>query len=158
MKGFIYILFLVILSHTVSAQTIVVAKTGAVKSIKRAIELAQPGDTILVKAGLYREGNIIIEKSIVLLGENFPVLDGENKVEILTVHAINTVISGFKFKDTGIASINDLAAIKLLDSKFIKIQNNQFENTFFGIYLANSSNVWIERNQLTSNAEAEHQI
>src|SRR5688572_25463843 len=158
MKGFIYILFLVVISHSLSAKTIVVSKTGAIKSIKKAIELAQQGDTILVKAGIYREGNIIIEKSVVLLGENFPVLDGENKVEIITIHTSNAVISGFKFKDTGIASINDLAAIKILDSKYLKILNNRFENTFFGIYLANSSNIWIEGNQLTSNAEAEHQI
>jgi len=181
MKGFIFILLLLIpwsvysqtnstsfrsvktqtevklASYTLS-KTIIVSKTGAIQSIKKAIELAQPGDTILVKFGIYREGNIILEKSIILLGENFPVLDGENKVEILTVHSTNTVISGFKFKDTGIASINDLAAIKLLDSKYIKILNNQFENAFFGIYLANSSHVWIERNQLTSDAEAEHQI
>src|SRR5688572_7333973 len=99
MKGFIYILFLVAASLGLSAQTIVVSKTGAIKSIKKAIELAHPGDTILVKSGLYREGNIILEKSIVLLGENFPVLDGENKVEILTVHTTNAVIAGFKFKD-----------------------------------------------------------
>ena len=158
MKGFFNIFFYILVSHTLSAQTITVSKTGAIQSIKKAIELAKPGDTILVKAGIYREGNIILEKAVVLLGENFPVLDGENKVEILTVHASNVVIDGFKFKDTGVASINDLAAIKLLDSKHVKIQNNQFENTFFGIYLANSVNVWIERNQLKSDAEAEHQI
>jgi nitrous oxidase accessory protein len=157
MKGFISILFL-LTTCALSAKTIIVSKMGALQSIKKAIELAQPGDTILVKAGIYREGNIILEKSIVLLGENFPVLDGENKVEILTIHAANAVISGFKFKDTGVASINDLAAIKLLDSKYVKIQNNKFENTFFGIYLANSSHVWVEKNQLKSNAEAEHQI
>jgi nitrous oxidase accessory protein len=158
MKGFICLLFLLTATHTLRAKTIVVSKTGALKSIKKAIELAQPGDTILVKSGIYKEGNIILEKSIVLLGENFPVLDGENKVEILTVHTTHAVISGFKFKDTGIASINDLAAIKLLDSKYIKIINNKFENTFFGIYLASSSHSWIEKNQLNSNAEAEHQI
>lgn len=158
MKGLRYILFLVAASHTLSAKTIIVSKTGAIQTIKRAIEVAQPGDTILIKSGTYREGNIILEKSIVLMGEGFPVLDGENKVEILTVHASNVVISGLKFVDTGIASINDLAAIKLLDSENIKIQNNKFENTFFGIYLANSSNIWIEKNQLTSEAEAEHQI
>jgi nitrous oxidase accessory protein len=158
MKGLTYILLLVATSYTLSAKTIIVSKTGTIQTIKRAIEVAQPGDTILVKPGTYREGNIILEKSIVLMGEGFPVLDGENKVEILTVHTSNAVISGFKFIDTGIASIHDLAAIKLLDSEKITIQNNQFENTFFGIYLANSSNIWIEKNQLKSDAEAEHQI
>jgi nitrous oxidase accessory protein len=156
MKGFIYILLFI--SYSLSAHTIIVGGTGGVKSIKKAIELAQTGDTILVKGGLYREGNIIIEKSIVLLGENFPVLDGENKFEIITIHASNAVISGFAFKDTGVASINDLAAIKVLDSKNLRITNNRFTNTFFGIYLANSSHIWIEDNRLLSDAEAEHQI
>ena len=63
-----------------------------------------------------------------------------------------------KFINTGIANINDLAAIKLLESKYVRILRNQFENTFFGIYLANSAHVWIEENELKSEAEAEHQI
>jgi nitrous oxidase accessory protein len=85
-------------------------------------------------------------------------MDGENKYEILTIHANNVTIEGLKFINTGIASINDLAAIKILESTRLHITNNRFENTFFGIYLANSSHVWIEKNQLTSDAESEHQI
>jgi nitrous oxidase accessory protein len=141
-----------------NAATLRVSKNGSLKSIKQAIELAKSGDTIIVQAGVYREGNIIIEKQIVLLGENFPVLDGENRVEILTIHAKQGVISGFKFRDTGVASINDLAAIKILDSENIIVTNNQFENVFFGIYAANSANIRIDGNVLTSDAEAEHQI
>lgn len=68
------------------------------------------------------------------------------------------MIQGLKFIDTGIASINDLAAIKLLESSMVKILQNKFENTFFGIYLANSSHVWIDGNELQAEAEAEHQI
>ena len=159
MKRFATIVFagLFVSAHAL-ANTIVVSKTGATKSIKQAIAQAQLGDTIIVKSGVYREGNIIIEKSISLLGEGFPVLDGENKYEIITIHATKAVISGFQFRDTGVASINDLAAIKILESKNLKITNNKFDNTFFGIYLANSSHIWIERNKLSSDADAEHQI
>ncbi|MCZ8215048.1 MAG: nitrous oxide reductase family maturation protein NosD, partial [Cyclobacteriaceae bacterium] len=128
------------------------------KKIRDGIALAKGGDTLLVSAGNYREGNLIIEKSLVLIGENFPVLDGENKFEILTIHAHHVVVKGFRFIDTGIASINDLAAIKILESKFVKIINNQFENSFFGIYFASSSDCVVDRNQLTADAEAEHQI
>jgi nitrous oxidase accessory protein len=63
-----------------------------------------------------------------------------------------------KFRNTGISSINDLAAIKLLESSQVKILQNKFENTFFGIYLANSSHVWIDENELQAEAEFEHQI
>lgn len=140
-----------------NATTLRVSKNGSLRSIKQAIERAQPGDTVIVQAGVYREGNIILKKSIVLLGEGFPILDGENRVEILTINAKGGVVSGFTFRDTGIASINDLAAVKLLDSENITVINNRFENVFFGIYAANSSNIRIEGNTLTSDAEAEHQ-
>ncbi|MFN8333517.1 MAG: nitrous oxide reductase family maturation protein NosD [Cyclobacteriaceae bacterium] len=142
----------------VQAETFRVSKTGKLQRIKKAIELAKSGDTIIVEPGVYREGNIIIEKNIVLLGKNFPVLDGENRFEILTIHANQGTVSGFKFIDTGVASIQDLAAIKILESKNITVRNNRFENTFFGIYSAGSEYITIEENILTSNAEAEHQI
>jgi nitrous oxidase accessory protein len=99
-----------------------------------------------------------LQKSLVIKGEGYPVLDGENQFEIFTIHANNVVIEGLKFRNTGIASINDLAAIKLLESSRVKILQNKFENTFFGIYLANSSHVWIDGNELQAEAEAEHQI
>ena len=138
--------------------TIRVGQQESVRTIKDGIALAKPGDTLLVQQGNYREGNIILEKSITIRGEGFPVLDGENKYEILTIHADHVVITGLKFINTGIASMNDLAAIKALQCKNLRIHNNQFENTFFGIYLANSSESWIENNHLQSDAEAEHQI
>lgn len=141
-----------------SGSTWHVRKNGPLTRIKKAIELAQPGDTITVDPGTYREGNILLEKSIVLLGKNFPILDGENRVEILTIHAEGGVVSGFVFRDTGIASIQDLAAIKMVESKNIIVRNNRFENTFFGIYGAGSAYITIEDNILKSDAEAEHQI
>lgn len=141
-----------------NATTLRVSKKGPLTSIKKAIALAHSGDTIIVEPGIYREGNIILEKSIVLIGKSFPVLDGENRVEILTIHAQGGMISGFTFRDTGIASIQDLAAIKILDSKDIIVRDNHFENTFFGIYAAGSNHIQIENNKLISDAEAEHQI
>jgi nitrous oxidase accessory protein len=146
------------LSFSTLADTITVSQSGSVKSIKKAISVAHSGDTIYIKQGTYREGNIIIEKSLTIIGENFPILDGENKVEIFTIHANNVTIRGLKFIDTGVASINDLAAIKVLDSKGMRIIDNRFENTFFGIHFSNSSQSWIEDNEFQAKATAEHQI
>lgn len=153
-----YIVFLCLVLTEGFALTIRVGPNEAVKSITKAIVLAQPGDTLSIQPGTYREGNIILEKSIAIIGVDYPVLDGENKYEILTIHANKVIIRGLKFINTGIASINDLAAIKVLESSGLKILNNKFENAFFGIYLANSSQTWIENNELKAEAEAEHQI
>jgi parallel beta-helix repeat (two copies) len=92
------------------------------------------------------------------LVKTFQVLDGENKYEIFTIAANRVTIIGLRLINTGVGSINDIAAIKALDCRNLQIINNQFENTFFGIYLANSSHSLIENNALKANAEAEHQI
>jgi nitrous oxidase accessory protein len=152
------ILILILQCLSAYCRTIEVSKGGKIQSIKKAVEVALPGDTILVKPGIYREGNIVIEQSLFIIGESFPTLDGENKYEILTIHADHVTIQGLRFIKTGIASIQDLAAIKLLDSKFIHLLNNRFEDTFFGIHVSNASQCWIENNELKANAEAEHQI
>lgn len=140
------------------AKTIRVGSSEAVTQISKAILLAYDGDTVLVGAGIYREGNIFLEKSLVLIGENYPVLDGEHKFEILTIRANQVVIVGFKFINTGVASIHDLAAIKILQSHQVIIRGNKLENNFFGIYLSNSSGCKVEENELEANALEEHQI
>lgn len=152
------LLALLMLPTILMSKTIVVVPKGQLSSLKKAIEQAAAGDTILVKAGTYREGNIVITKSVTIRGEGFPVFDGEHKYEIITIHANNVTISGLKFIDTGNASMNDVAAIKVLDSKHIRIVGNTFINTFFGIHFSNTSQSWIEGNHLTASAEMEHEI
>ena len=54
---------------------------GPGKPIKSAINNASNSDTVLIHSGIYREGNIVINKSITLIGLDYPVLDGEFKNE-----------------------------------------------------------------------------
>jgi nitrous oxidase accessory protein len=158
MRFFVLLLAPLVLFQSVFCRELRVGKGHDFKSIKSAISAARPGDTVLIAEGIYKEGNIVIEKSLVLIGENYPVLDGENNVEIFTIHANNVVIRGLHFKNTGIASIIDLAAIKVLDSRNALIIKNKFQDTFFGIYFSNSAGSSIIDNDLKANAAAEHQI
>src|SRR6478735_7646802 len=146
------------LSCSVFARTWTVDHTGELKSIKEAIRLSTNGDTILIMPGIYKEGNLTVQESITFIGKEFPVLDGENKFEIFTIAANDVSIIGLRMINTGVGSINDVSAINALDAKRLNVLNNQFENTFFGIHLANSKHCLIEGNILQSNVEAEHQI
>ncbi len=139
-------------------KTWIVNPKGNLNSIKSAIGLSVNGDTIRILPGIYKEGNLVIQKSIVLFGIDYPILDGENKFEIFTIAANDVSIIGLRMINTGIGSINDISAINALDAKRLKVLNNQFEDTFFGIHLSNSKHSLIEGNVLHSNAEAEHQI
>src|SRR5690349_17476488 len=140
------------------AKTFLVGKGARINSIREAVRLASNGDTILISPGTYHEGNIVIEKSLSIIGRGRPVLDGESRYEIFTIHANNVRIQGLRFEHTGVSSLNDIAAIKVLDSESLHIIGNEFEDAFFGIHISNSSQIWIQENFLKNEQESEHQI
>jgi nitrous oxidase accessory protein len=153
-----FLFLLITVTISAKAKTLIVDQKKSLKSIQSAIRSAVDGDTIRVMPGLYREGNFVIKKSIVLVGINYPVLDGENKYEIFTVVANDVSIIGFRMINTGTASINDISAVNAIETRRLRVMSNQMENTFFGIHLVNSKGSLIENNVLHSNAAAEHQI
>lgn len=83
------------------AATLHVGSIHTYRSIKSAIYDAQSGDSIVVHGGLYKEGNIYIDKSLFLLGENMPIIDGQKKVEVLTIKADSVTIKGFRIQYSG---------------------------------------------------------
>jgi len=152
------VLFLFGVSFSTEAKTLVVDQKKSLKSLQSAITLAAKGDTIRVMPGVYREGNYIVKKSIVLIGVDYPILDGENKYEIFTVVANDVSIIGFHLINTGVASINDISAVNAIEAKRLRVLNNQLENTFFGIHLANSAGSLIENNVIHCGEKSEQQI
>jgi len=155
MRRFIFILPIIFITTTVVARSITVGKTLPVSTLHKAIELAKDGDTVFVEPGIYKEGNIQITKSITLLGKNFPVLDGENKFEILTLSGNNISIQGFLFQNCGQSAMNDFASIKIIDTKNIIIENNKVINSYFGIHISNSSFFTIRNNTVSGNPTSE---
>ena len=109
---------------SVSAKKIVVGSGQPITSLKKAVSIANDKDTILLNTGVYREGNIAITRSISIIGVGNPVLDGENKYEILTISGKDITISGITFRNSGYSALNDYASIKLIDASNITIENN----------------------------------
>ncbi len=134
-----------------------VGKSKQFQSIQKAIDFAENGDTVFVGPGVYKEKNILIQKSIVLKGINYPVLDGESKYEIVSIKTTNATIEGFKLQHTGRSDIKDIGAIMVYDSYHISILNNILDDTNFGIYLQNSKSCTIKNNSLTAYGKEEVQ-
>jgi nitrous oxidase accessory protein len=158
MKFFLAGILSILILQVVQSQRIVVSPGGSVQSIRKAVEIAGPGDTIYVKQGIYKEENILIRKPLAIFGENYPVLDGEHKYEIMTIVSQNVTIEGFHFRNSGRSSLNDISAVKCLDAHHIVIRNNHFENTFFGVHMSNTNFSVVENNVLQSKAEHEYQL
>ncbi|MBS1497348.1 MAG: nitrous oxide reductase family maturation protein NosD, partial [Bacteroidetes bacterium] len=152
MKILSIILTLVLFSTSCFAKIIPVGKSATYTKIQDAINAAQNGDIIEVEAGVYKEKNIVINKSITLKGINYPVLDGEHLYEIISVKSNHVIIQGFKLVHTGVSSIQDIAAIKIYSCNNVSVIDNILMDTFFGVYLQNSSQCSIKDNKLIADA------
>ncbi|MDE3237196.1 MAG: right-handed parallel beta-helix repeat-containing protein, partial [Bacteroidota bacterium] len=150
MRTFITILVSLPLFFYSHASTIHVGKNFPLKTITEAVQVAKEHDTILVEQGLYREKNLIINKSITLEGIHHPVLDGEHKYEIISIKANDVTVDGFTLQYSAISSITDYAGIKIYNAHNVSILNNVLTDTFFGIYSQYGTNCLIQNNKLTA--------
>ncbi len=129
-------------------RTIIIGAGRPVSSLKKAIELAKDKDSLILMGGLYREGSMVLTKSLTIIGENNPVLDGESKYEILLVSGKNIVIKGLTFRNAGYSAMNDFAAVKLVDCSGVTLENNTIENAYFAVHISNSSYVVVRNNRI----------
>jgi nitrous oxidase accessory protein len=139
------------------ATVIKVGKQQAYQTITAAVSIAKSRDTVLVDKGVYFERNLVINKSIVLKGIDYPVLDGENKYENISIKANDVVVDGFLLQHTGVSSMVDFAAVKIYNSRNITVINNIINDAFFGIYSQFGIHCLIKNNTLTAVAKNEQQ-
>ncbi len=149
---------LIFFYQTLLSKTIKVSKNEKINKIKSALLDAKHGDTVLVDGGYYNEGNIVIDKSISLIGINLPTIDGDKKFEVLSIRSNNVQIKGFRIQHSGYASLDDPGGIKVYESSNVIIQNNILYDNFFGIYIQYSKNVLIKDNKIEAFGKQEQEI
>lgn len=138
-----------------TARTWVVAPGGAMASVQEAIEKARPFDTVLVRAGEYRERGITVNKPLTLRGEGWPLLDGEHNYQPLSIRSNYVSVSGFRVVRCGSKSMEDMAGIKVYNARYVYIFNNILDDNYFGIYLSASKRCWVSGNQLSATGTVE---
>ncbi|NQV77418.1 MAG: nitrous oxide reductase family maturation protein NosD [Lutibacter sp.] len=139
----------------ISAKQIEVCNTCSVKTIKEAINIAESGDVIFIKKGIYKEHDITINKSISLIGEKGAIIDGENTGSMLTFETDNFTIKGLKIVNVGMSYTIDYTAIKVIKAKNFTIEDCTLENVFFGILIEKSKKGIIRNNKISGNRKSE---
>lgn len=153
-----YCLFILgfLLSISSFASVIEVCATCKETSIKNAVENAQPGDTVLVRKGLYKETGIVIDKPLTLRGEPGVVLDGQKIGEILLINKTEqVVVDGFEIRNVGTSYLTDYAGIRVRESRDFVVQNMTIYEPFFGIYLEKSRHGKVLNNKVYGDAVSE---
>jgi parallel beta-helix repeat protein len=131
------------------------------ESIQAAVDMALPGDTVLVEAGVYYETVYVDTHSITIRGmvdgDNRPWLDGENtRSDGFNTTGDNFVIEGFGLKGyIGNAILSTGAERVVYRDLIIEGTYGDTERkTIYGIYPVECTNVLVENNSVTGIADA----
>lgn len=155
MKVLLVFMLILICPGKMVAKQIDVCPSCEHTTIKGAIQKANPYDTVRVKSNTYKEFDIRIDKPLSLLGENNPVIDGEDKGEIITIISDDVTVSGFVIRNVGTSYTMDYAAVRVIKSKNFLLENLLLEQLFFGIYLEKSTHGTVQNNRITGDAVEE---
>lgn len=151
-KIILTIIFSLIIESIFAQEKIVITPSDNLPTV---IENAKDGDVFIIKSGNYKVDNLRITKSIKLIGENFPNIEGNKKNEVITVSANNVTIKGLVISGAGVSFLQENAAIKLNEVSNCLIEENILKDNFFGIYLAKSFNCVIRKNRIESYTKTE---
>ena len=136
-------------------------------TIQEAINNANEGETILVKAGTYYE-RVIVNKPLSLVGENKQntTIDGSGTETVVYVIANNITLSGFtiqngeqgiylSYSSNNVISGNDVSSngygVYLWGSSHNVVSGNEASNNDYGIYLEGSSCNTLSGNNISNN-------
>ena len=153
----LFIFFAVIcMTSSNFAQQIEVCSSCPISTLQDGIAQAKDFDTIVVKKGTYKEHNVVVDKPLTIIGENYPVIDGELKGEIITIISDDVTVDGLFIINVGNSYTEDYAAIRVKNSKNFLIQNLVLEKLFFGIYIEKSKDGKVFHNKIIGDAVEEY--
>ncbi|MHC1595175.1 MAG: right-handed parallel beta-helix repeat-containing protein [Methanotrichaceae archaeon] len=148
--GLILALMLISVSVTQAATITVGADGGDYTSIQKAVDAADPGDTINVESGKYYE-KVVVDKRLTLrgvdTGEGLPTLSAVGIGSAITLTADETRLERFIIKN---ASVGKAGVYVKSDKNTIK-GNYVISNKWYGMHFEGSSNNTVVGNTVRSN-------
>jgi len=142
LKAFPIIIFLII-NFTASQST-----AGPVMSLQELIDRTPAGEAVPLEPGVYA-GPVIIEKAVILDGQDQVTIDGRGKGSVLLIKADGVVVKNMNITNSGNSHDRVDAGI-LVRSSHNRIMNNRIENTLFGIDLQEAHENLIADNEISS--------
>lgn len=151
------LLMFVLCVPQIHAEKITVDKNGTTdyQTIVEALQGAEKGDHIFIRAGRYHENDLQVENQVVIEGEEGTIIDGEHQGYVMVVHADSVVIRNVEIHNSKVSYVDDFAGLLFEQVSGGRVENSTFKGNFFGIYLSKSENVVVENNKLHSSFERE---
>ena len=147
---FLALLFVLLSAVPAAGQSegTIITPRGKATSLSAALAEAQDGDTIEVHGGIY-QGPLVIDRSVTLLGTDWPVIDGGGEGTTVKIIAPDVTIQGFVIRNSGDSLAEENSGIAVEATGAI-IEGNRLEDTLFGVYLKKAHGTIIRDNQISS--------
>ena len=140
------LVYCVLVSAPAAARKLVVGQGRPFHSVSQAISAAQAGDTIEVLSGVYA-GNLLLDRSLTLVGVGRPVIQGTGTGSVITVNADYCEVRGFLVEHSGPMLASEDSGI-LLKSNHNRIEDNDLRDILFGVYLYHADNNLVSNNRI----------
>lgn len=124
---------------------------NAQSDLQLKINKANDFDTLYVTEGIY-VGNIHIQKPLVLIGVNQPILDGQFIGTVVMIESHHVTLTGFKIINSGKDLIEESSGIKI-KGHHITIKDNYILDVFFGIHVIGGKDISIINNMIIPGKE-----
>ncbi len=144
------------LAQPAGAQELVVGAGARYATLGAAVAAAAPGAVIRVRAGTYREPTVVVRvPRLTIVGDGWPLFDGEGTRELLVVRADDVTVRGLSFANTGVSHMEDRAALRVIESARCLIAGNRFRDALFAIYLQRAAGCEVRGNDIVGAATDE---
>lgn len=128
---------------------------GGYPTVAAALAAARAGDTVEVTPGTYREGPLLIDRPVVLLGRGRPVLEGAGDHTILRVIGSGVTVQGLLLRHVLPSGVEDRAAIRVEGAAGCRLIDNEIHDAYFGIYVGRSADCVVTGNRVVGPGRAE---
>lgn len=125
------------------------------KEIQCKVDKISAYDTLYFNAGTFHLEGLVITKPCTVTGNVSSILDGAETYELLTISSESVIVRGLNLQNSGYSSMNDYAAIKIIDAKNVLIENTRITGAYFAIHVSNSSYCIIRNNVIIGKSISE---
>lgn len=148
-------ILLAIAAALVLAPAAAQARTIAVHGdLQQAIADAEPGDALVVPAGVYHGPVVVTVPNLTLRGVGNPELSADGRGSVVTIVADGVILEGFHLTDTGRSLDAEDAGVKLTGVRGCRVTNNTIDQAFFGVVAERSNGNVLRGNRITGAAPA----
>ena len=124
-------------------------RVHAGESIAAALLSAKAHDVVIVERGDYEE-HLVIDKPLILQGENRPTLSGGGTGDVIRIIAPDVTIEGFIIRDSGSDLTAQNAGVYVVPGAHrVVIKNNDLAYDLFGLWIEGVDDAQVVHNLIT---------